>query len=115
MATNYKDLSRRGLIRLGNDYDAANDNALHNFLNDGTRTYEGIRPFEEVAARADDVVDCLKDKGDEVSKSLVNRMNNVFDSMIGAIAGETDRAETVLEEQNDGEVFSDDDDDDQED
>ena len=106
----YNELSRRGLIKLNNDFDHANNNALHEFLNGASESYEEIRPFEQIAQRADILYDTLKDRGDAISKSMLDRVDHVFDSIVESLVGEVDRCEAVLDEQEDDESYPDEED-----
>ena len=112
MSQNYNEISRRGLIRMSHEYDQASNNALKEFLNE--HEYESIRPFEQIAQRADEVSAILSEKTDEVSKSMSDRVNSVFDSIVKALTDEVDRCESVLDEQDDDEAYQDDEDEDEE-
>lgn len=111
----YKEISRRGLIKLNTDYDKANDNSLHKFLNEPGREYEEIRPFEQISERLDEVAMVFEDKTDAVSQAMMNRVNHVFDNVVNAITDEVERCESILEEQEDDESYPDDIDDDDKD
>lgn len=111
---NYNDISRRGLIKLNNDYDKANDNALHNFLNENNALYEHIRPFEQIAERLDGISETLKDKGDSVSNAMMDRVEHVFDSLVQSMTDEIQRCDSVIDECEDDESYPDDDDDEEE-
>lgn len=114
----YKEISRRGLIKLNTDFDIDNDGQLKEYLNHSVangRTYEEVRPYEQIVERLDDVTEALEGRVDAVSESMLERANKVFDSLIDAISGEVKRCENVLQEQEDDDAFSDemsDDDDD---
>lgn len=59
MSKCYEDLSRRGLIRLGHDFDSDNDGALQHYLEEHGDEYENIRPIETVIERADQIVETV--------------------------------------------------------
>lgn len=103
----YNELSRRGLIKLNHDFDAANDNALHEFLNGAQESYEGIRPFEEIAQRVDELSGVLNDKKDAVSQSMMDRVNHVFDGVVKSLVEEVNRCEEIIDEQEDDESYPD--------
>ena len=111
---NYGELSRRGLIKLNNDYDKANDNALNDFLDQHDGFYEEIRPYEQIAEKLDDVTETLQQKGSQVSNAMMDRVNHVFDAMINSMTEEIDRCESVMDEQDDDESYPDDTDDEDE-
>lgn len=106
--SNYGELSRRGLIKLNNDFDKANENQLKNFLDSSDTEYEGIRPFEAIAERMDEVSEVVKKKSDTVSQAMMDRVNHMFDSVINSMTEEIDRCESVMDEQNDNEEYPDD-------
>lgn len=105
---NYNDLSRRGLIKLNNDFDKTHNNDLHNFLNNSTNEYEGIRPIESIVDRMDEVGATIHGKGDIISKTMMDRVNHVFDSVITSLTEELDRCENIFQEQEDDESYLDD-------
>lgn len=103
----YKDLSRRGLIRLNRDYDDKSDNALFDFYQEHSDEYEGVRPFEQIVERVDELSDKLKDKKDTVSESMMSRIDSVFDGVVKALFDEEDRCKAVLDEQADNDAYPD--------
>lgn len=66
---NYKDLSRRGLIKLNEDFDKENDDALLEYLNTTLNDYELIRPQEQRIADADEMKDAIKDTPKNIAKA----------------------------------------------
>ena len=103
----YKDLSRRGLIKMNGDYDKTNDNKLKEFMNNSSTAYEEIRPYEQIAERLDDLTEAVEEKGGVVSDAIMGRVNHVFDSIITSMSEEITRCESVIEEQEDDESFPD--------
>ena len=110
----YNELSRRGLIKLNHDFDDTNDNALHEFLNGAQEPYEAIRPFEQIAQRVDELSGVLKDKGDTVSQSMMDRVNHVFDGVVKSLVDEVNRCEEIIDEQEDDESYPDENEEDEE-
>lgn len=108
---NYNEISRRGLIKLNTDFDHANDNQLKDYFDacetDG-KHYERIRPHEQIIERLDEVTGALEGRVDAVSKSMLERTNRVFDTLIDSISGEVSRCEAVLDEQEDDDAYPDD-------
>lgn len=67
---NYKDLSRRGLIKLNEDFDKENDDALLEYLNTTLNDYELIRPQEQRIVDADEMKDAIKDAPKNIAKAF---------------------------------------------
>lgn len=101
----YNDLSRRGLIKLNNDFDRENNNSLKQFLNDNRSEYEGIRPHEKMFDKLDDVHDEIAIRGGVVASAVIKRMDKVFDRMMGKIQSEVDRALAIVDEQLDDSAY----------
>ena len=103
--SNYNELSRRGLIKLNNDFDIANDNALKEFLNSSSEGYEGIRPHEQMIEKMDETIDRVKIQGGIVSSALVKRMDKVFDRLMDKISDEVNRSCAIIDEQMDDSAY----------
>lgn len=103
----YKELSRRGLIKLNNEFDQANDHALHNFLNGDDRNYEEVRPYEQIAEKMDEVTEAVQMKGGVISTAIIDRANHIFDSMIAGLTEEIRRCEDIMDEQEDDDSYPD--------
>jgi len=111
---NYNAFSRRGLIKMNNDYDKVSNGALHNFLEDKEDNYEEVRPFEQIAERLDEVTETIQERGGMISNAMMDRVNHVFDSMIAGMTEEINRCESVMDEQSDDDSYPDDGDEDDE-
>ena len=103
--SNYNELSRRGLIKLNNDFDIANDNALKEFLNSSSEGYEAIRPHEQMIEKMDETIDRVKIQGGIVSSALVKRMDKVFDRLMDKISDEVNRSCAIIDEQMDDSAY----------
>ena len=97
----YNELSRRGLIKLGNDYDVANNNGLKDFLNNASGGYESVRPHEQMIEKLDEAAEKVKIQGGVVSTAMVRKVDKVFDRMMGKLQKEIDRAVALIDEQLD--------------
>lgn len=93
---NYNELSRRGLIKLNNDFDQENDNALKNYLDAAEDDrYEGIRIFEQVAEEFDET----SMKSIETVREAISSMADSFiDKLADRLSPELDEDEVETEE-----------------
>lgn len=107
MAKTYEDISRRGLIKLGHDFDQANDAALQRYLAENFEEYEGIRPVEKVIVRADQIGETVKEaagklkvaasgSGHIVKKIVVKEADKFLDTVIDTVINTANMAETEL-------------------
>ena len=97
----YNDLSRRGLIRLNNDFDLDNNNALKEYLNQRDGNYEGVRPLEQMMEELDNASEKVKIQGGVVSSAVIKRIDKVFDRMMGKLQNEVERSLAIIDEQLD--------------
>lgn len=89
MSKQYEELSRRGLIKLGHDYDRDNNDALANYLNQAESTgsaYEEVRPAEVILDKADAVAQKLSDAGTTAAYSLLDKMTEQLTSFVDSMA-----------------------------
>lgn len=82
MAKGYESLSRRALIKLGEDYDADHDGELISYLTKNSDKYESIRPVEGIISR----LDSIRDYTDSSIKHLVSdqadkMLNNIVETV----------------------------------
>lgn len=82
----YKDLSRRALIKLNNNFDKENDGILHNYLDDHQEDYEKARPVEALIEKVDDTKSAIASRSKSVVNQLLSReldkvMNNVLEAL----------------------------------
>lgn len=90
----YKDLSRRALIKLGNDFDKEHDGELMQYLNDHPDDYEDIRPIETIVQRTDQLVEtvsasCIGTKitVNKAANAMINKAADLAIENVGKIAG----------------------------
>ena len=109
----YDDLSRRGLIKLNNQYDNDNNNQLKEYAEniDSINPIERIRPYEEVAQKIDNLSEAMQHKGGQVSRAMLDRVNHMFDAIVESMKDEADRCDEVEQEQEDDNEFPNDDED----
>lgn len=88
MGKNYNDLSRRGLIKLGMDYDAENNGALLEYLTANGDKYEDIRPVEKIIERADQVSEIAGNAGRKIMAVLGGGDGDILDDVIDTIASD---------------------------
>lgn len=85
MPKNYKDLSRRGLIKLNSDFDEANNNQLHDFLSDNEANYEGVRPVEKIIETCDSIRDSISGSGSLIKQGILKSVDSVLDTALNSI------------------------------
>lgn len=88
MGKNYNDLSRRGLIKLGMDYDAENEGALLDYLTKNGDKYEDIRPVEKIIERADQVSEIAGNAGRKIMAVLGGGDGDILDDVIDTITSD---------------------------
>ena len=73
----YAELSRRALIKLNNDFDKDNDDALKSYLADALEAdeaaYEKVRPVEMAIEAVDN--------GTEIAESVIEDVSKLFGSL----------------------------------
>lgn len=84
MMENYGQVSRRGLIKLNEDFDSANENMLLEYLKENDGNYEEVRPVEKaieyvdmVTESADEAKTGIKGIAIEEINKLLNKMTDV--------------------------------------
>ena len=87
MSKCYEDLSRRGLIRLGHDFDEEHGGALQHYLADHADEYENIRPVETVIERADQIVETVSGPMRTIKRAFMDKdckkfATTVFDTVV---------------------------------
>lgn len=87
MSKCYEDLSRRGLIRLGHDFDEDHGGALQHYLAEHGDEYENIRPVETVIERADQIVETVSGPMRTIKNAFMNKdckkvVTTVFDTVV---------------------------------
>ena len=95
MGKRYEDLSRRALIKLGNNYDQEHDAELLQYLTEHSDEYEGIRPVEKIIEKADHIVDTASTSSSIVKKVLAAEADKMMDAVISSL---TETAETLIKE-----------------
>lgn len=86
MARRYEDLSRRALIKLGSDYDDANEGKLLLYLAEHDKEYEGIRPVEKAIQSADQVKETLKYSGGVLKQTIAREADRLLDKIVDGLA-----------------------------
>lgn len=92
MSKNYEDLSRRGLIRLGKDYDKASGGELQDFLNTHEDEYENIRPIETVVQCTDRFVETISNSSIIAKKSVDVAANAAINKAADIVMKKADKA-----------------------
>lgn len=85
MAKGYEDLSRRGLIALGKDFDLDNDAELLKYLTEHSERYEDIRPVEALICKVDNLGEAIKGSSITLKKSACTEGNKVLDSVVDVV------------------------------
>lgn len=93
MGKHYNDLSRRALIKLGNDFDQEHDAELLQYLTEHGDEYEGIRPVEKIIEKADQLKETASVSGGAIKKVLAKEADRMIDAVIDSL---TDTAESLL-------------------
>lgn len=92
----YEDLSRRALIKLGKDFDDANDAALMKYLSENEDMYENIRFAEKVICKADNIVESFRGMRPAVKNIIQKHGEKVIDAVIDSVITVSDDAEKGL-------------------
>lgn len=91
MSKCYEDLSRRGLIHLGHDFDADNGGALQHYLAEHADEYENIRPVEAVIERADQIVETVSVPVRAIKEAVMDKdCRNVATTIFNTIVDNKD-------------------------
>lgn len=93
MSKNYTDLSRRGLIELGRDFDQDNDGALLQYLAEHGDKYENIRPVEKVVERADQFIETVSTSTKGIREAMHN--NSAKETTIAVLDCIIDNADVI--------------------
>ncbi len=101
MARNYSDLSRRALIKLGQDYDQNHDAALLQFLTENDKDYEGVRPIESAIERVDQIKETIIDSKSSIKSTIIAQADKMLDTIINTIYSASDTI-LKLDEESDG-------------
>lgn len=107
MAKTYEDISRRGLIKLGHDFDRDNEAALQRYLAENGDNYENIRTAEKVIVRADQIGETVKEAASKlrtaasgssgiVKKIVIKEADKFLDTVIDAVVNTANMAEDEL-------------------
>lgn len=99
--SNYHELSRRGLIKLNEDFDLNHNNELKGYLLDRRDRYEDIRPHEALVAKMDDAAEKAKARGGVVSDIVIKKLDKIFDKVMDKLEKEVVRLTDSIELQID--------------
>lgn len=99
--SNYHELSRRGLIKLNEDFDLNHNNELKGYLLDSRDRYEDIRPHEALVAKMDDAAEKAKARGGVVSDIVIKKLDKIFDKVMDKLEKEVVRLTDSIELQID--------------
>ena len=97
MAT-YKDLSRRALIQLNQDFDSENENALKHYLDDHDGEYEKERFSEKVIDKCDSIASTFGGCGSLLGTIAKKGASAIANNIISTITGISDDADLSLKE-----------------
>lgn len=81
----YKELSRRGLIRMCQDFDKETDDFLHSYLDEYGHRYEKIRFVEKVTDKCDDFGEAVHSSFNEFTDQVLDHSDKLVDSVIGTV------------------------------
>ena len=93
MSKTYEDLSRKGLIKLGHDFDRDNDGALQHYLAEHGDNYQNIRPVESVIERVDQIVETVSAPIRRVKKSAEE--NDCKKTVVAVLDAVADNADVI--------------------
>lgn len=79
MSKDYRDLSRRGLIELNQDFDKDNENMLINYLHENEDEYENIRIIERVVDKCDKIKQSMSFAGIGLKKAMEKGIDIAFE------------------------------------
>ena len=81
----YKELSRRGLIRMCKDFDKETDNFLHCYLDEYGDRYEKIRFVEKVTNKCDDFGEAVHSAFNDFTDEVMGKADVTVDGILGAV------------------------------
>lgn len=99
--SNYHELSRRGLIKLGEDFDIENNNALKDYLLNHRDSYENIRAHEALVEKMDDAAAKAVARGGVVSDIVIKKLDKIFDKVMDKLEKDVIRLTDSIELQID--------------
>ena len=99
--SNYHELSRRGLIKLNEDFDIENNNALKAYLLNHRDNYENIRAHEALVEKMDDATAKAVARGGVVSDIVIRKLDKIFDKVMDKLEKEVVRLTDSIELQID--------------
>ena len=99
--SNYHELSRRGLIKLGEDFDLEHNNELKGYLLDHRNRYEDVRAHEVLVEKMDDAAAKAKARGGVVSDIVIKKLDKIFDKVMDKLEKEVVRLTDSIELQID--------------
>lgn len=86
MAKGYQDLSRRGLIKLNEDFDNENEGKLLDYLSKNDDRYENVRTIEKIVERCDQVKDEFTGKASSgLQKIAAKGIDLALDKAVGSL------------------------------
>lgn len=85
MMENYGQLSRRGLIKLNEDFDAKNDEMLLEYLKESGENYEEIRPVEKAVEYVDAVLDATDEARTGIKAIAAEEINKLLDNITDVV------------------------------
>lgn len=91
MAKGYRDLSRRGLIQLNEDFDNENEGMLLDYLSKNDDKYENVRTIEQIVERCDQVKESMTTTGSSFKKALVKGIDFALDKAVDALGALVER------------------------
>lgn len=83
--TDYKDLSRRALIKLNKDFDAENNDALILYLQKHQDQYEKIRFSEKIIDTGDNIYEKASTTCSNFLDNILNNFSDAADSILTII------------------------------
>lgn len=85
MMENYGQVSRRGLIKLNEDFDSANENMLLEYLKENDGKYEEVRPVEKAIEYVDSVANAADDAKTGIKGIAIEEVNKLLDKMTDVV------------------------------
>lgn len=99
--SNYHELSRRGLIKLNEDFDIEHNNELKGYLIDHRDNYENIRVHEALVQKMDDAAAKAVARGGVVSDIVIKKLDKIFDRVMDKLEKDVVRLTDSIELQID--------------
>lgn len=96
MADIYGNYSRRGLIKMNGEYDAASDEALSKYISG--KDYEGVRTVEKMIDSADKIGESLKDTVGDTADIVTAKIMSSMDHFVDDIASSIKEAHELIVE-----------------